>query len=61
MGKMTVEKATKIVELYEKYGTGEKVAKELDITLYMTYKHLRMNGIEPRKTVVGNRRLIYKL
>jgi len=49
MGKMTEEKATRVVELYKKYGTGERVAKELDVTLYMVYKHLRMNGIEPKK------------
>jgi DNA invertase Pin-like site-specific DNA recombinase len=49
MGKMTVDKIPQIIELYKRYGTGEKVAKELDITLYMVYKHLRANGIEPKK------------
>lgn len=49
MGKMTAEKASRVVELYQKYGTGVTVAEQLDVTLYMVYKHLRLNGIEPKK------------
>ena len=47
--KPTQEQLDQIIPLYQKYGNGAPIAKELGITLYMIYKHLRANGIEPKK------------
>lgn len=47
--KPTQEQLDQIIPLYQQYGNGAPVAKQLGITTYMVYKHLRANGIEPKK------------
>lgn len=49
MAKLTQDQIDKIIQLYHQYGNGAKVAQEVGCTLYMVYKHLRANGIEPKK------------